>query len=87
MWSKFKRSSSIRSDTHCFPCFALALMSCNCNFCSYLVKTIHASEWNEPADVFLYSLDRHFKIHTIVQELCDGGDLYGLQRSICGFQN
>ena len=41
-----------------------------------LVKTLYVTGKNEPADVLVYATDRKFKIHCIVQELCEGGDLY-----------
>jgi serine/threonine protein kinase len=42
-----------------------------------LVKTLFVTAKNEPADVLVYTTERKFKIHCIVQELCEGGDLSG----------
>jgi serine/threonine protein kinase len=41
-----------------------------------LVKTLYVTARNEPAEVLVYATERKFKIHCIVQELCEGGDLY-----------
>ena len=48
-----------------------------------LVKTLYVSEKNEPADVLVYPLRRRLRMHTIVQELCEGGDLYGYLQVSC----
>ncbi len=58
-------------------CVRVCVCLCLCVCVFTQVRTLFVSDAATPADCLFYALGRTEPVQCIVQDLCEGGDLYG----------